>query len=209
MLKRKFNFNPKPVSKKFNNFKVIPKSKRGLKALVNKNDALKKTFNAVFSKKGLAVAATGTAIGAGVASVWNYIESNSGCFKKRIDGSVCKYKEFSCCQKDSLDNVDFCEGSEKLTNVCDNFDEEKEKTCCRLCDCKYGHCLPNETMQCQRPTVADALNHFASQIGSTVWSGFEAIFPWVRYLIYGIIVLFAFWIVNLIQPFAFGKKKDV
>ena len=209
MLKRKFDFNPKPVSKRFKNFKIIPKSQNNLKTILKQNKNLKKAFDTVFSKKGFAVAATGTVIGTGIASILNYIESNSGCFKKKADGSVCKHREFSCCQKDKLDNIDYCEEIDKLTNVCDNFNEDNEKSCCRLCDCKYGNCLPNETMQCQRPTVGDALNHFASQVGSTVWSGIGTIFPWLRYFIYGIVVVFVFWIINIIRFIFPRKKKDV
>lgn len=205
--KRRFNFNPKPVSKHFEDLKFFARSKVALETLVKSHNKLKKVVKKIFSKKGLTIAATGTIVGVGVTSIWNYIESNSGCFKKRADGSICKVREFSCCEKSKLDNVNFCDGLEKMANVCDNFDEEKEKSCCRLCECEHADCLPNETMQCQRPTVADALNHFASQVGSTVWSGIGAVFPWISYVIYGIIAIVSFWILNTIRVWI--KNKNV
>lgn len=210
MLKRKFNLSTKPISKRFSNFKVLTKSRKALKNLVASNEKLKGAIKTVFSKKGLKVVAAGTVVGAGVASIWNYIESNSGCFKKRSDGSVCKYNELSCCQKGKLDNVPFCDGMDKMANVCNGFDEEDEKSCCRLCDCKHVHCLPGDTMKCQRPTVAEALNHFANQVGSTVWSGIGTVFPWISYVWYGLIVIFVLWITYYIRSvFWIIKKNDV
>lgn len=210
MLKRKFNFNTKPISKRFNNFKVLTKSQKALQKLVKSNKKLSGAIKTVFSKKGLKVVAAGAVIGTGVASIWNYIESNSGCFKKRPDGTVCKYNELSCCQKGKLDNISFCDGMEKLVNVCKDFNEDDENSCCRLCDCKYVNCLPGETMKCQRPTVAEALNHFASQVGSTVWSGIGTIFPWISYVLYGLATIFVLSIMYYIRSaFWIIKKKDV
>lgn len=203
MVKRKFNFGTKSISKRFNNFNVLTKSQKALKRLVNGNEKLKRAFKTVFNKKSLKVAAVGTVVGAGVATVWNYIESNSGCFKKKLDGSVCKYNELSCCQKGELDNVSFCDGIQKLTNVCKDFNEDDEKSCCRLCDCKYINCLPGENMKCQRPTVAEALSHFAAQASSTVWSGIGTFFPWISYVLYGLVTIFVIWIVYYVR-FAFG-----
>lgn len=210
MLKRKFNFNAKPISKRFNNFKVLTKSQKALKKLVSSNEKLKGAIKTVFSKKGLKVAAAGALVGTGVASIWSYIESNSGCFKKKSDGSVCKYDELSCCQKGKLDNVPFCHGTKNLTNVCKDFDEDDEKSCCRLCDCEYVDCLPGDTMKCQRPTVADALNHFASQVGSTVWSGIGTVFPWISHVLYGLAAVFVLWIAYYVRSFfRMTRKKDV
>lgn len=203
---RKFNFHPKRVPTRFKPFKVVARTKQGLKALVTKSKKLEKAIKVIFSKKGLAVAATGTAVGVGVASIWNYIESNSGCFKRHADGSTCKYEQLSCCQKDKLDNVPFCDGADKMVNVCENFDADQEQSCCRLCDCQYVNCLPSETMQCQRPTVADALSHYASQFGSTLWSGIETIFPWLWYIIYFMAALFIFWIANLARSLLWRRK---
>lgn len=211
MLKRKFNFSTKPISKRFKGFKVLTKSEKALKKLVSSNEKLKGAIKTVFSKKGLKVAAAGAIIGTGVAHIWNYIESNSGCFKKKSDGSVCKYQELSCCQNGKLDNVPFCDGMEKLANVCKDFNEDDENSCCRLCDCKYvNNCLPGDTMKCQRPTVADALNHFATQVGSTVWSGIGTVFPWISYVLYGFVAIFVIWIISYIRSFFWMiRKKDV
>lgn len=199
MIKRKFNFRPRPIARRFKQFKkMAAKTKHGLKTLVNKSPNLEKAIKVIFSKKTAAVAAAGTAVGIGISSIWDYIESNSGCFLKKTDGSVCKIREFSCCQKDPVDNVPFCDGAQAMANACDGFDEEKEKSCCKLCDCQHLGCLPNETMQCQRPTVADALNHFSTQFGSTIWSGIENFFPWISYVFYGIVIIFIIWILNMI-----------
>lgn len=208
MLKRKFNFSPKPISKRFGSFDVLTKSQKALKSLVSSNEKLKGAIKTVFSKKGLKVAAVGTLVGTGVASIWNYIESNSGCFKKKPDGTVCKYNELSCCQKGKLDNVSFCDGAQKLGKVCKGFNEDDEKSCCRLCDCKYVDCLPGDTMKCQRPTVAEALNHFANQVGSTVWSGIETIFPWISYVLYGLVAAFVIWITSYVRSFFWTIRKE-
>lgn len=166
MFKRKIPFKPKHVVKPSKHFKVFAKSKHGLKLIVEKSKKLKGVMNKIFSKKGLAVAAVGGAIGIGIDSVWNYIDSNTGCFKKNVDGSVCKYRELSCCHKTQSNEIPLCDGAQAMKNICDDYDEDNEQqSCCKLCSCEFLNCLPTETMECQKPTVGDALNAFTQNVG--------------------------------------------
>lgn len=210
---RSFNFKPiRAMNKRFKAFNVVTKSMSNLDGLVRKNTKMQKVIKTVFSKKTAVVAGVGTALGLGISSIWNYIESNSGCFKKLRDGSVCKVKELSCCQKERLDNVPNCPGMGPFQNACHNYDADQEESCCLLCDCVDSHCDEGEEMKCQRPTVADALTHFADQVKSGVWSAVEAVFPWASYVVYAIVALLALWLLSLAWPVIrkmVPRNKDV
>lgn len=203
-LGRKFNFNPRrKIHKTFDSFKVKAKSLADLNDRIAKNNSLRKVITHVFSKKTLAVATVSGAVAVGAASIMNYIESNSGCFKKNRDGSVCKVVELSCCQQDKLDNVPYCDGMTHYNTACDQFDEDVEKSCCRDCTCTKIGCDENEDMQCQRPTVADALTHFAQNVSSGIWSSIETFFPWISYVVYGFGIVLAVWLLSWIAPFIY------
>lgn len=199
---RYFNLKPSlKIHRKFQSIKLNPKSKKHLDELLQKRSNVKKLIGNVFSKKGLAVAGVGTAVGVGVSSIWNYIESNSGCFMKKQNGSVCKVQELSCCQKATLDNVANCAGMEHYQNVCEHYDEDQEQSCCKLCSCDHVGCYDQEEVRCQKPTVADALTHFAESVQSGVWSAVESVFPWASYVLYAALTLLALWLLNLALPF--------
>lgn len=199
---RLFNFKPSArIHGKFKSVRLRPKSLGHLDEMVAKKSALRRVVGQVFSKKGLAAAGVGTAVGVGVSSIWNYIESNSGCFRRRPDGSVCKALELSCCQRDALDNVAGCPGLGHLRAACDGFDEDAEGSCCKLCSCDgVDGCPDGEEMRCQRPTVADALTHFAEGVQSGVWSAVGAVFPWAPYALYAALALLALWLLSLVLP---------
>lgn len=210
---RVFNFKPRKVSKRFKDFNIKARSKAALSRVVAGSKKLEAVLNKLFNKKTALAVGISSAVGIGVSSIWNYIESNSGCFMKRND-QVCKVRELSCCQPDDLENVPFCPGvSPTYQNVCENFNEEQEGSCCKLCTCDAFECDGDETMQCQRPTVADALTHFAQTLGSGVWSGVDALFPWLSYVLYGIGIVFTIWLWSLISPHVYRllqrkRKQD-
>lgn len=212
---RVFNFKPRKVNKRFRDFKFQTKSKAALQKLVAESKKLENVLKKLFNKKTVMTVGIGSAVGIGITSIWNYIESNSGCFMKRNDQSVCKVRELSCCQQDQLDNVPFCDGFElHYQNICDNFNEEQEGSCCKLCTCDAFHCDSDETMQCQRPTVADALTHFAQTVGSGVWSTIDTIFPWLSYVFYGIGIILIIWLCSFVSYYVYGlwqrkRKQDV
>lgn len=213
--RRVFNFKRGKVGKRFKDFKFQAKSKAALRMIVNGSKKLENVIKKIFNKKTVMAAGVTSVVGIGVASIWDYIESNSGCFMKRTDQSICKVRELSCCQQDALDNVPFCPGiSASFKNVCDHFDEVTEGSCCKLCSCEAFQCDGDETMQCQRPSVAEALTHFAQSLGSGVWSSVEAIFPWISYVFYGIGIIFTLWLMSLVSPYIHRllqrkKKNDV
>lgn len=187
---RKFGLKRAVRFKEFD-FKV-PKSKTAFTRVVEGNSKLSKVVNKIFSKKALIAVGAGTAIGYGIDSIWNYIESNSGCFKKKGD-AVCKVRELSCCQPGPVNNV--CPGfSKQYVNACDGYDEDVQGSCCKFCDCNTLQCGPDEEVQCQRPTVADALTHFTHTLGSNVWSVLTNLFPFLPYLLYAAVAVLFIWI---------------
>lgn len=209
LVKRVFNFNPQHVSKHLKPFKHIVKSRHGLQSLVKGSKKLTKVIEKVFNKKTLMAAGVTSAVAIGVSHIWDYIESNSGCFLKRPDQTICKVQELSCCQPGKLDNVSFCDGfANSLVHTCNNYDVEKEPSCCRLCSCQHLNCLPNETAQCQRPSVADALTHFAGNVTSGITSGITSLFPWLPYVIYVLGAIFILWILSFLKPFIYRKKRQ-
>lgn len=198
MVFKKYVFKRPRVSKTFKEFDVVVKNRSALKRMVTSKKSLKKVFKKVFSYKGLKVAGITTIVGLGVHHVMDYIQSNSGCFLKGPADSVCKVRAFSCCQKEPVHGVPFCDTSPSfMDTACDGFDEDQEKSCCRLCDCQNFNCLPNQTMECQRPTVGEALTHFGQNVAKGVWSTLTTLFPWLSYLVMALAGFFFLWIASL------------
>lgn len=179
---KKWVLRPAKVSRKFKPFTNTIKSAGQLSTLVAKNKALRKVINRVFSKFTVKLALGSTAVGVGISYINNYIQSNSGCFLKSHD-TVCKVKELSCCQPEAVDNLSFCALNILHPDPCNGYDEDTEKSCCKLCDCKYQNCLPHQTMECRRPTVGEALAHYAGEITSSIWSVLDQIFPWMVWIL--------------------------
>lgn len=197
---RNFDFHPIRSGRKFAPFKVNVKSAKVLEGTVAKNARMRRVIKQVFSKKAAVTAGVGTAVGLGVASIWNYIESNSGCFKKLRNGSVCKVQELSCCQKGSLDNVPNCSGMASYRSVCDQEYDDSDASCCKLCSCAEMGCDESEEMRCQRPTISDALAHFAATVKEGVGSALVTLFPWAPYVLYAGLALLALWAVSVAWP---------
>lgn len=198
MLKVFSKVRPK-IKSKFKKFNLRISSKtRGssaLKSLVKKDSLLRKTIKSVFTKKGaLAIGAT-TAIGIGIAKIQEYIDANSGCFLFQNDDNVCKVKSLSCCQNNLIAGVNFCrEQDKRLEKVCEGFDENDpnaQESCCLLCDCRsYGGCLPGETMECRRPTVAEAISFYAQGAVTGFASWIWTLIP--VWIIFGVVFLILF-----------------
>ncbi|GFQ65225.1 uncharacterized protein TNCT_120691 [Trichonephila clavata] len=182
-----------PVTGKFKAFKKTAKNVKHLQALVKKNKALQGVIKTIFSKKGVKVTALATVVGVGISYIDNYIQSNSGCFL-HSGSSVCKVKSLSCCQPEAVDKVPYCPDQQTLGNPCNGYNEDVEKTCCRLCDCQYNNCLPHQKMECQRPTIAEALSYYAQEMTSSVWSGFMFLVPWLMWVVGTGIALLVVWI---------------
>lgn len=186
------------IMKKFKAFTFPAKNALELGEKIARSVHLKKAIKNIFSVK---VIAGTTIVGLATASIMNYIDSNSGCFLKKKD-SVCKVRAFSCCQKNPVDNVPFCPEPDSLKNVCENFkenyDDEKEDACCRLCSCQFFNCAANETLKCQRPTVGEALTHIAATLGQNTSSIFSALFPSFVYVFYIIGFVIFLWITSIL-----------
>lgn len=216
MLRGRFlKIGPKNIPKRLKPFNVVMKSKNALKSFFKNQKALTKIADKIFTKKGLIRAGTlataGTALGLVVDNVWSFIHTNSGCFKEKTDGTLCKVKELSCCQPLAVGGVEVCDEVLGMVNVCDGYDESTEGSCCKNCDCDFYDCLPNETMKCQRPTVAEAVKHFASEVGMNLWSGLEWIFPWLAwlpYIAYAIVTVFIIYIVGFASYWFYRKRKE-
>ncbi|GFY38826.1 uncharacterized protein TNIN_3511 [Trichonephila inaurata madagascariensis] len=114
-----------------------------------------------FSKKAFALVTGGTLIGLGTHYVNEYIQQHSGCFLHEKGRVLCKVKELSCRQPNAVDDLPFCSLPSLNSNVCDGFDEDAERSCCRLCDCRHQQCAPGQELKCARPTVGEALSYFA------------------------------------------------
>ncbi|GFS61845.1 uncharacterized protein TNCV_3651791 [Trichonephila clavipes] len=181
-----------PVTGKFKAFKSTVKNVKHLQAIVKKNKALQGVIKTIFSKKAVKVTALATVVGVGISYIDNYIQSNSGCFL-HSGSSVCKVKALSCCQPEAVDKVPFCP-DQTLENTCNGYNEDVEKTCCRLCDCQYYNCLPHQRMECQRPTIAEALSYYAQEMTSSVWSAFMFLIPWLTWVVGTGIALLVIWI---------------
>ncbi|GIY03989.1 uncharacterized protein CDAR_304831 [Caerostris darwini] len=183
------------IHKAFRAFKSSAKNIKHLQTAVTGNKKLRKVVSGLFSKKGVTLAASATVLGVGVHYINNYIQSNSGCFLTQ-GSSVCKVKSLSCCQPDKVTNVNFCPDQDNQKKACNGFDEDVEHTCCRMCDCQFNNCLPNQTMECRRPSVGEALSHFSQSLTSNVWSFLGALMPWLYWVgcvLTGLLALFLAW----------------
>jgi hypothetical protein len=181
MLKGFSKIRPR-VSAKFKNFDVRVKGRKALRRMIQKDSFLRQTVKSLFSKKGILAIGATTAVGIGITKIQEYIDANSGCFLFHNDDRICKVKSLSCCQNGPVQGIEFCkEETDELERVCDQFDEDDlsaQESCCLLCDCHgYGGCLPGETMECRRPTVAEAVSFFAqnavSGISGWIWNLFS------------------------------------
>lgn len=200
-MKRNFKFRPlRKFNKDYALYKVNVKSLDNLKVIAKSKSGLQSAIGKIFNKKVfLGITIAGAIVG-GMDHLWDYIEANSGCFKKLSDGSVCKVIELSCCQKNSVENIPNCPGMESFTHACENFDEDTEKSCCKLCSCEKSICDTDVEMKCQKPTVGDALTHFANEFGSSTWSALKKIFPWAPYVLYACMTLLGIWVLSVAWP---------
>lgn len=181
------------IARKFKQFKRTVKNVKHLENIVKSDGALRKMIKKVFSKRGIKVAGIATAVGVGAHYINDYIQSNSGCFV--ISGSsVCKVKNFSCCQPSKVDNVPFCLENPDYAKTCDGFDEDEEKSCCRLCDCNNYNCLPHQTMECRRPTIGEALSFYAKEATSSLLGFVNFLFPWLYWMFGAFIACISIWL---------------
>lgn len=190
---RKFVLRPALVARRFKPFAKTVKSVRHLSAMVSKNKALRLAMAGVFNKTTVKLAAGATAIGVGVSYINNYIQSNSGCFLK-TDEAVCKVQALSCCQPDAVDKLPFCPLQVAQPDPCLGYDEDQVASCCQWCDCQYQTCLPNQTMECRRPTIGEALAHYADTWTSSLWLALSNLFPWLVWVLSAGAALLAAWI---------------
>ncbi|GFQ84519.1 uncharacterized protein TNCT_311261 [Trichonephila clavata] len=107
--------------------------------------------------------------------------------------SVCKVKSLSCCQPEAVDKVPYCPDQQTLGNPCNGYNEDVEKTCCRLCDCQYNNCLPHQKWNandddCRSLVILCSRNDFS------VWSGFMFLVPWLMWVVGTGIALLVVWI---------------
>lgn len=179
------------VSKKFKAYKGTVKNAKHLNIIVKKDSVLRKVISSIFSKKILVTTAVGSALGVGISAINEYIQSNSGCFLKS-NNTVCKIKELSCCQPDAIENMPFCTGKLK-GNPCVGFNEEKENTCCRLCDCQYYNCLANQTMECRRPSIGEALSFYSQKLTSGMWSFMLPFVYWMAGIVVTVLIILVGW----------------
>lgn len=210
-----FRFKGRKIKSKFNkaewkNIK-LSKSKTKLSTLIKTNKKLRKAVEIIFNKKTFLAAAGSTAISAGIYYIWDYIETNSGCFKKNFDGSMCKIKELSCCQKKDVVGIPNCNGLILPSEPCKNYKEDNA-SCCDRCQCGSEiTCGLGEEVECQRPTVAEALSYFSQEVSSSVWSGITTFFPWAPKVMYGILIILTIWILSYIIPVLykiFPRKRN-
>lgn len=169
---------------RFKHFKSTAKTKPLIEKSIRSNKALAKAVSTIFSKKGIALISGATLTGVASQQIADYIKSNSGCFllDKSTGKIKCKVRELSCCNPDPVLDVSFC--SIGAVDVCQGFDEQKENSCCRQCDCNSHPCDENETLECQRPTVGDALSYFSK---NTVSGIFWAVLRWIPVWVYGVV----------------------
>lgn len=193
---KKWVLKPAKTSRPFRRFAQTAKSVSHLNAIVKKNKALEFVIKRIFSKSTAKVALGATVVGVGISYINDYIQSNSGCFIKS-NNSVCKVKELSCCQPEQVQDVPFCKMSLLKPDMCKGFNEDAEKSCCRYCDCTFNDCLPTQTMECRRPTISEALSHYAQAWTTSFWQAITDMFPWLIWMFSILAVLFAVW---------FGRK---
>ena len=210
-----FRFKGRKIKSKFNKAEwtdvKASKSIAKLTTTIKSNKKLSKAIEVIFNKKTFIIAAGATVISTGIHYIWDYIETNSGCFKKQFDGSICKIKELSCCQKKDVQDVPNCSGLILPSEPCKNYKEE-DTSCCDRCQCGGEiTCAPGEEVECQRPTVAEALSYFSREVSSSLWSSVTTLFPWATKVAYGLAIILIIWILSYILPVfykIFPKKRN-
>lgn len=205
---RKWVSKKPKILNQYKKFNRAAKSIASLTSTVTKNKKLKKAIDTLFTKKNFKIAGITTVTAIGVHHIMGYVKANSGCFLKGSNSKVCKVKELSCCQKDKVDNVPFCDNMQGINdNICDGFEEDKTDSCCRLCDCSTLKCDWGQTAECKKPDIAEALSYFAQSFFSKIWSGVTDIFPVLKYVVYILSGLFIYWISMFVYK-RFRKQDD-
>ena len=180
-------------------------------ARINSKSTLSKMYKKLVNKKTFLAVSGVTIIGFSVSHILNYIEANSGCFKKQLDGTICKIKQLSCCQPNEVKHILTCSDLVIVSNPCGNY-KENDDNCCEHCKCGDGiKCKIGETVHCQRPTVDEALSYFSKELGSGLWSSIKTIFPWVEYVLYVVAIIITVWLVSFILPIfyrIFPRKRN-
>lgn len=190
-MKRLFNKVPR-VSKKFKHFDFSIKNPKSKSVLPKSKSTATKAIDTLTSKKALAAMAGAAIVTGGSIYVNNYIDENSGCFLYENGEPHCKIKELSCCQPNPIDTLPFCNLNVDA-KICDGFDEEDEGSCCKLCDCAYHDCLPNQSMKCRRPTYAEALTYLSDSVtenllGFKLFGNLKYILPCLGILVAAVIL---------------------
>lgn len=189
------------INVKYKNFDIKIKGKNKLnkiKNLLTKNKALSNAAHVIFRhKKFIAkVGVAATIVGVGAHLIYNFIESNSGCFKQKGE-TFCKIEVLSCCQKMPVENLPSCANiPDNLANACKDYDDEKESECCKLCSCALVGCGPGEDVFCRRPGIADALTYFGNQTQNAILNAIKSVVP--DYVWEVLMVLLVVWIVGFV-----------
>ena len=195
--------------------KYSTRSKKAFKNLVARSKPLheistdlgkklltKKNFKKLLTKKNVMYGGGLSAVGATAHYVTQYIRNNSGCFLYDSNGKrSCKVRSLSCCsQKNTPEAVQFCDDYPKLFLNDDNFlktspcdGNEKSENCCKYCDCIYHECDKGEKMECENPTVNDAISHLVGKVGSDIFDAALTVFPFLKGIgIFVLLVIFLF-----------------
>lgn len=186
-MKKKVSLPKTRVLREFETFNITPRSKSRLKFIIEKNSKLKSAINAVFNKKVFIAGGVVTALALGTQSINNYIYENSGCFLYENNNVLCKIKELSCwSENDPLQiEIPFCKELNNIpTNACEGVDDF-----CASCDCDTVGCEENQTVECRKATVGEALSHFVSTTSDYVSDKIMS-FPLVKPLIAGVVIVF-------------------
>lgn len=182
------------VDPKFKAFKMTSKGVDDLTLVVKKNKSLGKSIKSVFkyTRNAAVLATTSTLVGIGIYEINKYIKTNSGCFLISSK-STCKVKELSCCQPTPVAGLHTC--PQKLPDkTCHLFDEGREGSCCRLCDCANYGCAGDQTMECRRPSVGDALSFFASNVSSSMWNAILTAIPGLYWIVICLMAVVGTWL---------------
>ncbi|GBN83869.1 hypothetical protein AVEN_57377-1 [Araneus ventricosus] len=146
----------------------------------------------LFTTKTVVAVTAATAIGLGAEYIHQYVETNSGCFVYERGKPVCKVKELSCCQPKPVPELSYC----SLTvdpNICDRFNEDKEGSCCRLCNCSFHECQFNQEMKCRRPTTGEALTYLTRRLTEEFGLNLGDIIWWTVVGVVSIVLFGLFW----------------
>lgn len=187
---------PAPSSKVkvyFDDLNVNVKDKVQLEAALRKSSKVKRVLKAATNKKILiGGAVAGGTIAYLTQKSMDYIQKNTGCFLHTSD-AWCKVEHLSCCNPGLFEGVEFCTNlTAPDSSACDGYDEAKEESCCRQCDCESQKCGPEEYLECRRPTVNEALTKVLNNLGPGLLEDVLGSFSkwWiVRYVAIAFIVL--------------------